>query len=216
MMAQDSANDSCPFEVIILAGGSSKRIQNTYKPLLKLENKPLIRWIVDRLSELSCKPIIVVHNESQKATLSNLVPDVRIIVDEIEIASPLIGALSGARVANSRIIFLMAVDQPFLSAEIISKIVNLCKDVEACIPRWPNGFIEPLAAAYDRKAFIRAAEASLDRNDLSLRSTLKMLKARFVDTYTLHPNPRLIFHNINTIDDYLKARNFLKMLHQRL
>ena len=198
------------FEIIILAGGSSKRFPGIFKPLLELGGKPLIGWILDNLSDLSKRMTIVVHDHLQRDLISSRVMEARILVDEYRISAPMIGALTGARAARAPMIFLMAADQPFLGAEVVLKLVDGCREFDACAPRWPNGYLEPLAAAYRRDALIRAAQRALRKCDLSFNSILSILKTKFMDVHDLHPNPEFAFHNINSLKDYLRADKLLR------
>ena len=52
-----------PVDVLIMAGGEGKRLrpltQNTPKPLLKVNNKPIIKRVIDHISSFGVKKYFV-------------------------------------------------------------------------------------------------------------------------------------------------------------
>ncbi len=198
------------FDAVILAGGVSSRFLGVFKPLLILGDKPILAWIVDNLSPVSGEVIVVVRDEKQENAILRAIDGVKVVRDEVSIQAPIVGALAGARASRSDLIFIVAGDQPFVTSEVAAKIVAKCKNYEACVPKWPNGYIEPLTAAYAREKFIKVAENLIKRGHLKSSAPLKYLKTLYIDVYQLHSHPEKILHNINTIDDYIKALKWAK------
>ncbi|MDH5459844.1 MAG: hypothetical protein OEW71_02260, partial [Candidatus Bathyarchaeota archaeon] len=83
----------------------------------------------------------------------------------------------------------------------------------AVIPRWPNGYIEPLQAVYCTKPALEAAKNALSEGKLDIRSMVEKLRGiRYVSTLVLQQlDPTLrTFFNVNTPLDLKKAEFTLR------
>jgi len=198
---------------IILAGGFSKRFGQD-KGLIELAGKPLILYVLDGISSVADETLVVASSSEQRAAFEHLVGHrAKVVLDEYEPRSPLVGALTGFEKAQSEYSLLLPCDTPFISREIASLLLDLCIKRNAVIPRWPNGYIEPLQAAYRTKPALAAAEKALKQERLNLRSIIDHLKEiRYISTLVFQQtDPRLLtFFNINTPEDLKKAESILK------
>jgi len=198
---------------IILAGGFSKRFGQD-KGLVELAGKPLILYVLDGISSVVDETLVVASSNEQREAFEPLVGHrAKIIIDEHEPRTPLVGALTGLEKAQGEYSFLLPCDTPFISKEIASLLLDLCIKRSAVIPRWPNGYIEPLQAVYCTKPALTAAQKALKQEQLDLRSMIAHLKEiRYISTLVLKQmDPRLLtFFNINTPEDLRKAEFMLK------
>jgi molybdopterin-guanine dinucleotide biosynthesis protein A len=198
---------------IILAGGFSSRFGQD-KGVLSLANKPLIKHILDATSTLTDEKIIVVSSKGQAENYAKIIGShINILVDAEELHCPLIGALTGFKEAHGEYALLLPCDTPLISKDIISFLFELCIDRNAVIPRWPNGYIEPLQAVYCTKPAQEAAKTALGKGELNIRSMVDRLRGvRYVSTLVLQQlDPELkTFFNINTPLDLRKAEFMLK------
>ncbi len=198
---------------IILAGGFSKRFGRD-KGLVELAGKPLILHVFDRISHVVNETTVVVSSSEQRENFEHLLSRrASVLVEESEPHSPLVGALTGFKNVQSECSLLIPCDTPFISSEIASLLLDLCTNRNAVIPRWPNGYIEPLQAAYRTKPASVAAEIALKQNKLDLRSMIASLKGiRYVSTLVLKGmDPKLLtFFNINTPEDLKRAESLIK------
>jgi len=198
---------------IILAGGLSKRLGQD-KGLIKLAGKPLLVHVLDRISGVIDEIVVVVSSESQKRIFGDLVKQrARVTVDRDKTQSPLVGALTGFENVRGEYSLLLPCDVPFVSGQIASFLLDLCISRSAVIPRWPNGFIEPLQAAYHTKSAQTAAEKALESGKMDLQSMIAFLRGvRYVSTLVLQQvDPKLLtFFNVNTFVDLKKAESLLK------
>lgn len=198
---------------IILAGGVSKRFGRD-KGLVKLKGRLLITYLLDKLAEVVEETVIVVGSEAQRNAFSSLFEHVaEVTMDKYSGNSPLIGALSGFETVQSKYSLLLPCDTPFLSSEVATLLLDCCIGRDAAIPRWPNGWIEPLQAAYDRKSAIVAAKKALDRGKMDMLSMIDYLRGiRFISMVVVQKlDPRLLtFFNINTLADLRKAGSMLE------
>ena len=198
--------------IIILAGGMSKRLGNE-KALLKIGEKPLILHTLDNLPK-STEKVIVVSRFEQKRKIESVVGNrVKVVIDEFEAQSPLVGALTGFKNVREEYALLISCDLPFLSWKVASFLLEVCLNRTASIPRWPNGYIEPLHAAYHVKSAEEAAEEALREGKLNMRSMIEKLgMVRYISTLVIKQlDPELLtFFNVNTPLDLKKAERILK------
>jgi molybdopterin-guanine dinucleotide biosynthesis protein A len=195
---------------IILAGGFSKRLGRE-KGLVRLKGKPLVMYLLEKVAKVVDEKIIVVSSEAQKNAFSPLFERVAdVIVDKYKGHGPLIGALTGFEAVKSEYSLLLPCDTPFLSSEIIALLLDCCIGRSAVIPRWPNGWIEPLQAAYHTKSAIIATKRALEEGKMDMLSMISYLRdIRYVSTMVLQKlDPELLtFFNINTFEDLKKAES---------
>jgi len=198
---------------IILAGGLSKRFGQD-KGLIKLAGKPLINHVLDKISGVVNETVIVVSSEAQKRIFENLLKKkARVIVDINKVGSPLVGALTSFENVQNEYSLLLPCDAPFVSSQITSLLLELCVNRSAAIPRWPNGFIEPLQAAYHTKSAQIASEKALENGKMNLQSMIAHLRGvRYISTMVLQQiDPQLLtFFNVNTLSDLRKAESIIR------
>jgi len=198
---------------VILAGGFSKRFGQD-KALIELAGKPLILHVLDRASKIVDETVVVVRSENQKGTFERLLGHrASVVVDRHEAQSPLVGALAGFESAQDEYSLLLPCDTPFISSQVARFLLDICVNRNAVIPRWPNGHIEPLQAAYHTKSALTAAKNALEEGKLDLQSMIACLRGvRYVSTMVLRQmdTKLLTFFNINTFEDLKKAEFLLK------
>jgi len=199
--------------VIILAGGFSKRLGQN-KCLLNLVGKPLVLHVVDSVSSVVDEKVVVVGSDAIKEKLSKIFKlKIRVLVDKYEGQSPLVGALTGFESVDAEYSLLLPCDTPFVSAEIAALLLDLCVNRSAVIPRWPNGYIEPLQAVYNTKSAVEAAKKALNEGKLDLLSMIDHLHGvRYVSTLVLQQldSKLLSFFNVNTGEDLKRAESMLR------
>lgn len=198
---------------IILAGGFSSRFGQD-KGLLQLADKPLIRYVLDVLYGIVDETIVVVSSNVQAENFAKVTSsDIRIVIDSSDVQSPLVGALTGFEKAYGEYSLLLPCDTPLVSGDVLLLLLELCTNKNAVIPRWPNGYIEPLQAVYCTKAALNAAKKTLDEGKLDMQSMVNELRGvRYVSTLVLQQlDPKLrTFFNVNTPLDLKKAESMIK------
>ncbi len=90
-------------------------------------------------------------------------------------------------------------------------MIDETRGVDAVIPRWETGYIEPLHAVYKIQALKKLIPVFTGNSNISLNLFIKKMKIKFVSTNILkHLDPQLLtFYNINTLKDIEKARKIL-------
>jgi len=199
--------------VIILAGGISSRLGQD-KGLVLLANKHMIMYVLDKTRDLVDENLVVVSSKIQAERYSRtLGSNVNVLVDNLDIRSPLVGVATGLERAKGKYSLLLPCDTPFVSREILQLLLELCINKNAAIPRRPNCYTEPLQAAYGTEPALEAAREALRAGDLNVQAMTSRLRGvRYVSTLVLEQlDPDLkTFFNVNTAMDLKKAENMLK------
>jgi molybdopterin-guanine dinucleotide biosynthesis protein A len=197
---------------VILAGGLSSRFGRD-KGMLELAGKPLLKHVLDRINNVVDEKIVVVSSERQLCGYANVADEsTDIITDSAGVHGPLGGAKTGFDRARGEYLLLLPCDTPFVSRDILSLILELCTNRNACIPRWPNGYVEPLQAVYRRKQALTACNLALSAGEHDMKAMLNNLQCvRYVSTLVLEQlDPGLkTFFNINSPLDLRKAEQLL-------
>ncbi len=198
---------------MILAGGFSRRFGQE-KGLIDLAGKPLILHVVERVHNIVDETVVVVSSDIQKEKIEDLLGRrATMVVDKYDAQGPLVGALTGFERSRGLCSLLLPCDTPFISIQIAKFLLGTCADRGAVIPRWPNGNIEPLQAAYNTKLALTAAKTALDQGKLDLQSMITRLRrVRYVSTMVFRQmDARLLsFFNVNTSMDLKRAESLLK------
>ncbi|MFX1390286.1 MAG: molybdenum cofactor guanylyltransferase [Promethearchaeota archaeon] len=161
---------------LILIGGKSTRF-GSEKAIIQLYGKPLILHQLEILAEFDEDIYLVAHSEEQISIYRKEIEfpkDINFIVDDREIFEhsnifkPMLGIYSGLKELMKigfKSVFLLSCDMPLINPKVINLMISYSKDVECCIPRWNNGFLEPFFAIYPvKKGFERAKQILLNQN----------------------------------------------------
>jgi len=193
---------------LILAGGKSKRIKEN-KALIRLGDKPLLLYVIEKIRELTQETVVVVgKNDNLADYRSFLPPSVTILKDTVTGMGPLAGILTGMQNMRSEYAVVLPCDSPFIKREVLTYLFRMVQGADAAIPRWPNGNIEPLHAVYRVSAAIPAAKAALERRELFILDMIKRLnRVVYVDTEEIRKidEELMTFFNINTQEDLIAA-----------
>ncbi len=204
--------------IAILAGGGSHRIPN--KPLLNFQGKPLLTHVIQRISHLSSKIVLVLRDIQQRKNLDSIIPSgIEIVYDlESSVPSPLVGIVSALKSIETPYLLVLPCDAPFPSVQLLKYLISLIPNHGAVVPRWPNGWIEPLHSIYDRQLAFSVFKKYLPVVNKRLIHIIKEIpNTYFVSTNTLRKfDPELLtFLNINTSQDLEKADAIISLKHQR-
>jgi molybdopterin-guanine dinucleotide biosynthesis protein A len=198
--------------VVILAGGEATRLPG--KMTVDVDAVALIVRVYRNVR--SEREIVVAGKATFAPEIDALLP-VPLVIDRWTRRGPLAGLLTAFAQMRSRYVFAVAGDAPFVEAAFIDDLerVRLAKasqsarvrtaPLEAFVPRHPSaenvGRIEPLAALYDRLAFLREGVPMLRSGRGSLRAVIDRLRTHFVPV-----GDERLFTNVNTPTDYAALR----------
>ena len=188
---------------IVLAGGEAKRLPG--KLFMDAGDLPLVVRVyrnvcAGRATMISCKGALPYEID--------MLIDAPAVVDRWPLRGPLSGLLSTMSAARSPWIFAAAGDAPFVDAALIDVLeARIEAGDEAVVPRRVRDGqtqTEPLAALYNREAFLREGLPVLLGGDGALRTVIDRLKARYVDI-----EDERMFANVNTPAEYDAIRQAL-------
>lgn len=191
--------------ILIVAGGEATRLPG--KLALPLGDRagatvPMIVRVLHnmRVSDDARAPReIVVSCKGTFAPPIDASLDVPLVVDRWAGRGPLAGMISAMARMRSRYVFVAAADAPNLSAAFADELAARTEPGdEAVVPRHgPDERIEPLAAVYDRLAFVREGLPVLRSGRGAIVRVIDRLATRFVNI----DDPES-FANVNTPADY--------------
>jgi len=99
-------------------------------------------------------------------------------------------------------LFALSCDIPLIQKGVVSLLIKESQGFDCCIPKWNNGFLEPLFAIYPIKKACHKAEKNLKKKAYKLTNLLdRNWKIQYVSIEkTIKPLDRklLSFININT------------------
>lgn len=186
---------------VVLAGGDSKRLGQP-KALLDFYGQPLIKVVVNYLSELFTEITLV----TDRPDLYDDLP-VRLTGDLLKEGqkSPLRGIHAGLSSSTLPYQFVVACDMPFLNLDLIRYMGQFTADFDAVVPRI-GSYYQPLYAFYKRSC-IDIIEKQVSLGRYKVTDFFANLKTRYILLpEILHFDPdQESFININTWDDYERA-----------
>jgi molybdopterin-guanine dinucleotide biosynthesis protein A len=190
--------------VLILAGGEATRLPG--KLALAAGELPMLARVYRNLAP--GRETWLAVNAALSPELDALLP-APAVVDRWPRRGPLAGVLTAMPRMRSRWVFAVAGDAPFVDGELVETLCAARKPGdEAVVPVTESDGrtrLEPLAALYDRLAFLRAGFPVLRSGRGALAAVVAGLNAR---TYRA-PDAR-IFSNVNTPHDYAALRALLE------
>jgi molybdopterin-guanine dinucleotide biosynthesis protein A len=197
---------------IILSGGASTRIGQE-KGLVKLKDKPLISWVIDRIKDVTDEIIVVVGSEEDIPQYWAFVPDdVQVISDFYHQKSPLIGLISGLRKAKGQYAVVCACDMPFLNPVILEMMFCVSYDLNGTLLVKPNGWIEPLPSVYNVSNCLECAELLRRIGELRIRKVLENMSdvVRLPVEKLREIDPELVsFIDLDTINSVKNAESLI-------
>ena len=194
--------------VIVLAGGASKRMGKD-KTLLQVKGVPMIKRVIDAALKVSNEVIVVTANRRKSKQLIKIIGgDVTIVEDEERGWGPLMGMLTGCKRACAEYVAIVPCDAPFLNPKILMELFKRAEGHDAAIPRWPNGYLEPLHSVYRRQVILDATQELIKKGSRSILRLIESLKDVVyvsVEELKLIDERLLTFFNVNTPRDLLMA-----------
>jgi len=182
--------------VVIVGGGEATRLPG--KLALDAGGVPLVVRTYRNVSAaretfISCKGTF-------PAEVDKLL-EAPLVVDRWPRRGPLAGLLTTMACMRSRRVFAVAGDAPFIDEAFLDALEHAwCAGDEAVVPAHGRGkasILQPLAALYDRLAFLREGFAELRDGGASVAAVARRLRARLLRVGNVEP-----LRSINTRADY--------------
>ena len=190
--------------VIILAVESSNKFEED-KGLLKLDNKPLLKHVVDSVKWIAEEIIIVTCSKERADSYAKIVsPKVRIVCNADDSKGSLGAALAGFEIATGKYSLVLPFDSPFASQEVVTLLFDCSMGKAAVVARSPDCEVEALHAVYNTKLALEAAKKALAEGEVSLEALVDRLRGvRFMSTMVieqLDPDFKTFFRIITPLD----------------
>ncbi|MEM2739227.1 MAG: molybdenum cofactor guanylyltransferase [Candidatus Bathyarchaeia archaeon] len=200
---------------IILAGGSSRRFGRS-KALVEVLGKPMLGYVYDAASSISDEVLVVISKDIDPSPIERIASDARIVMEDYEASGPLRAALEGWRNVRGENSILLSCDIPLVSPELLSILSETMSNTfDAVVPRWPNGFIEPLYAAYRVKPAIEAAVKALELGENRFMDMIQKIKRKIYFSTVAVENilgSTDTFLNVNSVEDLCRAEGILRKI----
>lgn len=194
---------------VILAGGTSSRFGRS-KALVELGHKPLMLHVVDVCLAVVDSVKVVISGSDNVAAYASILPaGVDLIRDAGEHRNPLNGLASGIAELNSEYSVALACDTPFITVKLLELLFKKAAGFDAAVPRWPNGYIEPLHSVYKNRSVNETLPLVMKDENAGVSSLVSALHSvRYVGLEDIRRvDPDLTcFLNINTLRDLERAR----------
>jgi len=193
---------------IILAGGKGVRIGQMTKAFLHLNEKTLIELILETVRPVVDRTIVVIGRNAPVERFREKIPkSIDVYRDRGRREGTLVGLSNGLSRSGSEYSLVLPCDSPFVKREVLELLFAEALGVDAAIPQWPNGFIEPLHSVYKTDEALEESRRAL-RNGNRVSGMIERLKAvRYVPMEVIRKidNELLTFFNINTPEDLQKG-----------
>jgi len=214
-------NKSKDIAFAILIGGKSNRFGSD-KGLYEFQGKPLISYLLNTLSEGAYDIFLIAHSHKQvqnyinnidiKKIIAFIIDDKKLVPD-LKLHAPLLGLYSAYKELSKlgyKRTFTLSCDTPLIKFEVIKFIIEESKGYDCCIPRWNNGYIEPLLAIYPTKnAYFRSEEKLLKKEFQLTSLAANDWKIKYIsieDSIKPFDEDLVSFININTQEDLKRLK----------
>ena len=185
----------------VLAGGRSSRM-GTDKAFLELNGRTLLERAISLIKSVCSEVAIVGHPEKFSGYD-------RVIEDIYPGRGPLAGIHAALSHSSAELNLILAVDLPFVSAELLNFLFACAENSEAvvAVPHTARGF-QPLCAVY-RPPFSAAAEQALKAGNNKIDAVFDGLTLRVIEESELFAAgfSENSFANLNTPEDFKAVLN---------
>jgi len=204
--------------VAILAGGQSDRFKPS-KALASVADKPLFLHVVDACEAYSDEIFVVVHSMTDRDQFSAHFPKEQIITDIThDIRGPLVGALTAFEHAQNPYTQLLPCDSPLIHEMFFEIMWSMVENHHAAVPRWPNGWVEPLHSVFATEMAQEVATQCLENHEPRMQCLIDNIgRVIYLSTKALARfDPKLLtFTNVNTPSDLYRIEQSLRRQPQR-
>jgi molybdopterin-guanine dinucleotide biosynthesis protein A len=179
---------------IILAGGKSSRM-GTDKGLLELNGKPMVQYVIDVLSKICTRVLIVSNNTEYKDFGCDVLEDI------YKDKGPIGGIYTGLKSSKTEINLCVSCDTPNLNTDVFNFLLSQVENHEVILPSY-QGRLHPLIGLY-KMSCKTIFETQINNDVLKVETACKLLNYKRVEL-SEKDFEESIFDNINTLQDLNK------------
>ncbi len=167
------------------------------KALLPIDGTPLALRAAEKLSRV-CGAVALVGDPARYGHLG-----LPLVADSYPGQGPLAGIEAALGATETDANLIVACDMPALDPAILTELLNaLLNDGADCaLPRYPDGKLEPLCAAYSRRCHAAIREA-LESGVRRVTDALRLLEASGFALSYVAVDTRDPFENLNTPEEF--------------
>jgi molybdopterin-guanine dinucleotide biosynthesis protein A len=207
-----------PVTGMVLAGGPSRRM-HADKAWMPIAGRPMIRWVIDALREVTDELIVVARDVQPFGNLGATV-----VQDRMPMRGPLTGIHAGLKATETDLNLVVACDLPLVQPPLLALLARAVGATHGAVPYAPMGAppprhepvtgreagLQPLCAAY-RRACIAPLEKLLLSGQVPSVALISVVKARIVgpETWREYDPEGHSFFNVNTPEDRIAAERIL-------
>ncbi|NGZ67240.1 molybdenum cofactor guanylyltransferase MobA [Vibrio aestuarianus subsp. cardii] len=174
---------------VILAGGQASRMGGQDKGLIELNNKPLVKHVIDKLTPQT-NTIIINANRNQER-YRDFAP---VISDTFaDYPGPLGGIHAGLSHAQSDWVGFVPCDSPLISDDLVARFCNAAQETSDILVAHDGEYQQPVFTLFHRRVLPKLS-AFLQRGDRKIILLYKECNTHYVD-FSDSPN---CFLNLNT------------------
>lgn len=169
---------------VVLAGGGSSRFGDEPKATARLDGRPLVERVVDRVRTATGRPPVVAAGSAEKRALVDdaLSHRVRYVEDVAWCGGPLAGLCGALERVSTSAVFVCGCDMPLVSPRVVSWLADrhAATTADATVPVDDAGEPQLLHAVYRTAALEKYCERT--PGDHRLRSVVGDLTTERVST----------------------------------
>ncbi len=187
---------------IILCGGKSKRMGKN-KALLMLEEKYVITYVIELLSQF-CNNLLISTNSKDLDFLK-----IKTVPDEFQNIGPIAGILSALRQSKTDKNIILSCDTPFINKDIIKYMLANSKNYDVVLPVF-NEHLQPMTGIFSKNIIPLIENEIKAGNFIPPRIFEKGNLNKLKIDKNLKGWHKHLFFNINKPTDYEKAKEIIK------
>lgn len=197
---------------VILSGGKSRRMGEN-KAFLRLGNDTLIGHVSQSLQSITDELLLITNTPDEYSHLN-----IAKHHDIIQNVGTLGGIHSGLTHATHETVICVGCDNPFLQPKLLNYLVSVLDNYDAVMPvtkerNDTHETLQTLCSIYSKQC-IPIIEEMLNEQELRVHALQERANVLCVNpqTWQLYDPDGLSFFNINTPEDYMKAKSIVDNL----
>lgn len=177
--------------IALLCGGNSKRFGSD-KTVHLIGDKTILQTVYEKFKTQSDDVFLQTSNNNHHKNNN----PIKLVNENVEIYNdlqidkgPMGGIYSALKHAKHHGVFIVASDLPCIDNSILTELLAF-QNYSLVVPKWDNGFVEPLCALYS-KELLPLIENQIKNNDLKINNLFKLIEGNS------NPNRKIKYVNID-------------------